>query len=92
MTSTSIVFTELANRMKYGGGGGGSYITLFSLNDVTAFHRLKNMGGGGPYITLFSPSDVTAFHRIAINPFEIVHKFVSLIFFLLVCKSVKPKS
>ena len=43
--------------------GEGSYITLFSLSDVTAFHRMKN-GGGGCYITLFSPSDVTAFHRL----------------------------
>ena len=33
MTSTSFVFTELGNTMKY---GGGSYITLFSPSDVTA--------------------------------------------------------
>ena len=57
MTSTSFVFTELANTME------GSYITLFSPSDVAAFHRMK-YGGGGYYITLFSPSDVTAFHRI----------------------------
>ena len=44
ITSTSFVFTELANTMKYGGGGGG-YITLFSPSDVTAFHRLKYGGG-----------------------------------------------
>ena len=43
--------------------GEGSYITLFSPSDVTAFHRMK-YGGGGYYITLLSPSDVTAFHRI----------------------------
>ena len=43
--------------------GKGSYITLFSPSDVTAFYRIKY--GGGGYITLFSPSDVTAFHRIA---------------------------
>ena len=43
MTSTSIVFTELANTMKY---GEGSYITLFSPSDVTAFHRMKHGGGG----------------------------------------------
>ena len=42
--------------------GKGSYITLFSPSDVTAFHRIKY--GGGSYITLFSPCDVTAFHRI----------------------------
>ena len=46
--------------------GEGSYITLFSPSDVTAFHRMK-YGGGGYYITLFSPSDVTAFHRILWN-------------------------
>ena len=60
MTSTSFVFTELANTMKY---WGCSYITLFSPSDVTAFHRMK-YGGGGYYIPLFSPSDVTGFHRI----------------------------
>ena len=32
------VFSELANTMKY---GGGSYITLFSRSDVTAFHRIS---------------------------------------------------
>ena len=53
MTSTSFVFTELANTIKCGGG----------LSDVTAFHRMK-YGGGGCYITLFSPSDLIAFHRI----------------------------
>ena len=42
-TSTSFVFTELANTMKY---GEGSYITLFSSSDVTAFHRMKYGGGG----------------------------------------------
>ena len=38
MTSTSFVFTELTNTMKY---GGGSYITLFWPSDVTAFHRIE---------------------------------------------------
>ena len=38
MTSTFFVFTELANTMKY--GVEGSYITLFSPSDVTAFHRI----------------------------------------------------
>ena len=42
MTSTSFVFTELANTMKYE----GSYITLFAPSDVTAFHRMKYEGGG----------------------------------------------
>ena len=42
--------------------GRGSYITLFSPSDVTAFHR-KKYRGRGCYITLFSPSDVTEFHR-----------------------------
>ena len=60
MTTTSFVFTELANTMKY---GEGYHITLFLPSDVTAFHRMK-YGGGGCYITLFSPSDITAFHRI----------------------------
>ena len=48
--------------------GEGSYITLFSPSDLTAFHRMK-YGGGGCYITLFSPSDVTAFHIIHLNTF-----------------------
>ena len=55
-----LFFTELANTMKY---GEGSYVTLFSPIDVTAFHKIKHRRGGY-YITLFSPSDVTAFHRI----------------------------
>ena len=44
MTLASFVFTEPANTMKYGGGGG--YITLFSPSDVTASHRIKYGGGG----------------------------------------------
>ena len=44
----------------------GSYITLFSPSDVTAFHKMK-YGGWGYYTTLFSPSDVTAFHRFLWN-------------------------
>ena len=43
MTPTSCVFTDLANTMKY---GEGSYITLFSPSDVTAFHRMKYGEGG----------------------------------------------
>ena len=38
MTSTSFVFTELANTMKY---EEGSCITLFSPSNVTAFHNMK---------------------------------------------------
>ena len=60
MTSTSFVFTKLANTMKY---GEGSYIALFSPSDVTALHKMK-YGGRRCYITLFSPSDVTAFHKM----------------------------
>ena len=61
MTSTSFVYTELANTMKY---GEGSYKTLFSPSEITAFHRMKYVGGD--VIALFSPNDVTAFHRILI--------------------------
>ena len=43
MTSTSFVFTELADTMKY---AEGFYITLFSPSDVTAFYRMKYGGGG----------------------------------------------
>ena len=50
MTSTSFVVTELANTMKY---GEGSYITLFSPSDVTAFHR---MGKGVLYNLVFTES------------------------------------
>ena len=49
--------------------GEGSYITLFSPNDFTAFHRMKY--GKGCYIALFSPSDVSAFHRITAYNVEI---------------------
>ena len=41
MTSTSFVFTE------------GSYVTLFSPSDVTAFHRMK-YGGGVLYNLVFT--------------------------------------
>ena len=47
---TSFVFTELANTMKYGVGGGGLYIIVFTEvpfktvpGDVTAFHRIPHM-------------------------------------------------
>ena len=43
MTSTSFIFTELDNTISM---GEGSYITLFSPSDVTAFHRIKYGGGG----------------------------------------------
>ena len=60
MTSTSFVSPRWLIQWSM---GEGSYITLFSPSDVTAFHRMK-YGRVGCYITLFSPSDVTAFHRI----------------------------
>ena len=63
MTSTSFVFTELANTMKYVRG--------FSYNLVFTEWRhcasQNKVWGRGCYITLFSPSDVTAFHRYMIN-------------------------
>ena len=43
MTSTSFVFTELANTVKY---VEDSYITLFSPSNVTSFHRMEYGGGG----------------------------------------------
>ena len=62
MTSTSIVFTELANTMKHEGG--------FLYNLVFTEWRYcvsqNEVWGRGCYITLFSPSDVTAFHRICL--------------------------
>ena len=48
--SISFVFTELANTMKY---GEGSYITLFSPSDVTAFYRMK-YGEGMLYNLVFT--------------------------------------
>ena len=42
MTSTSFLFTELDNTMKY---DEGFYVTLFSPSDVTAFHRMKYLLG-----------------------------------------------
>ena len=63
MTSTSCVFTELANTMKYGGG------FLYNLVFTEWRHCVSQneVWGRGYYITLFSPSDVTAFHRILWN-------------------------
>ena len=60
MTSTSFVFTELANTMKYGGG------FLCNLVFIEWRHCVSQnwVWGRGWYITLFSPSDVTAFHRL----------------------------
>ena len=60
MTSTSFVFTELANTMKYGGG------FLYNLVFTEWRHCVSQneIWGRECYITLFSPSDVTAFHRI----------------------------
>ena len=60
MTSTSCVFTELANTMKYGGG------FLYTLVFTEWCHCVSQnkVWGRRCYTTLFSPSDVTAFHRI----------------------------
>ena len=60
MTSTSFVFTELANTMKYGRG------LLYNLVFTEWRHCVtqNEVWGRGCYITLFSPSDVTAFHRM----------------------------
>ena len=56
MTSTSFVFTELANTMKYGGG------VLYNLVFTAWRHCVSQneVWGRGCFITLFSPSDVTA--------------------------------
>ena len=60
MTSTSCVFTELANTMKYGEG------FLYNLVFTEWCHCVpqNKVWGRRRYTTLFSPSDVTAFHRI----------------------------
>ena len=60
MTSTSFIFTELANTMKYGGG------FLYNLVFTEWRHCVSQnkIWGRGFYITLCSPSDVTAFHRM----------------------------
>ena len=50
MTSTFFVFTELLIQWSM---GEGSYITLFSQSDVTAFHRMK-YGGGVLYNLVFT--------------------------------------
>ena len=62
MTSTSFVFTKLANTMKYGGG------FLYNLVFTEWRHCVSQneVWGRGCYITLFSPNDVTAFHRYEI--------------------------
>ena len=39
LTSTSFAFTELTNTISM---GEGSYITLFSPSDVSAFHRIMH--------------------------------------------------
>ena len=60
MTSTSSVFTELANAMKYGGG----FLYNLVFNEWRHCVSQNEVLGRLCYITLFSPSDVTAFHRI----------------------------
>ena len=60
MTSTSFVFTELANTKKFGGG------FLYNLVFTEWRHCVSQNEacGRGCYITLFSPSDVIEFHII----------------------------
>ena len=60
LTSTSFVFTELANTIKYGGD------FLYNLVFTEWRHCVSQneVWWRGCYITLFSPSDVIAFHRI----------------------------
>ena len=60
LDTTSFVFTQLANTMKYGGG------FLYNLVFTEWRHCVSQneVWGRGCYIILFSPSDVTAFHRI----------------------------
>ena len=60
MTSTSFVFTELANTIKYGGG----FLYNLVFNEWRHCVSQNEVCGRGCYITLFSPSDVTAFHRV----------------------------
>ena len=60
MTSSSFVFTELANTMKYRGG----FLYNFVFTECRHCVSQNEVWGRGCYITLFSPSDVTAFHRI----------------------------
>ena len=69
MTSTSFVFTELANTMKYGGG------FLYNLVFTVWRHCVSQneVWGMGCYITLFSPSDVIEFHRI--SPCQLLHAY-----------------
>ena len=62
MTSTSFVFTELANLMKYG----GEFLYNLVFTEWRHCVSQNEVWGRGCYITFFSPSDVTAFHRISI--------------------------
>ena len=58
MTSTSFLFTEQANTMKYGGG----FLYNLVFTEWRHCFSQNEVWGRGCYITLFSPSDVTAFH------------------------------
>ena len=73
MTSTSFVFTELANTMDYGGG------FLYNLIFTEWCHCVSQneVWGRGCYITLISPSDVTAFHRM-LHAFLVRRKICTL--------------
>ena len=61
MTLTSFVFTELANTMKYGGGGVLHNLLFTEWRHCASQNEVWERGC---YRTLSSPSDVTAFHRI----------------------------
>ena len=64
LSTTSFVFTELANTMKYGGG----FLCNLVFTEWRHCISQNEVWGRVCYITLFSPSDVTAFHRI-VSPF-----------------------
>ena len=56
-------------------------LALMCLNDFLCLPRVLLSAGVKRSLT-----------GTAINPFKILHRFVSLKFFLLVCKSVQPRS
>ena len=69
MTSTSFVFTELADTMKYG----GEFLYNLVFSEWRHCVSQNEVWGRGCYITLFSPSDVTAFHRIPLSNVSTLH-------------------
>ena len=60
MTSTSFVFSKLANTIKYGGG----FVYNLVFTEWRHCVSQNEVWGKGCYITFFSPSEVTAFNRI----------------------------